>query len=623
MFGAEAALGEKAFERVAGAPGEANAEGRCGFGPDAAAREVFPRGRAVRALEIFAEMHGRDLVHFVENGAESGLIVGRERLLRKRNAVLFGQFAKALPKREAFDRHHEFDDVAFGVAAKAFIELVFFGNRKRRRFLAVKRAQAGIAAADAPQPHAVFGNDADDIDLRFEVLREFHPAGDTYYLVGTIPVGLEPDAILAIVKTEEAANPERIAVLGLGYVGCVTAACLAKLGHRVIGVDRDEFKVAQVLEGRAPFYEPGLEEIVQDAAGRGLLTATASLGKCIDESDIALICVGTPSESNGNIGLGQLRRACEELSTYLQGRTKPLIVVIRSTVFPGTCEEVVAPALGDRSKFVLVSNPEFLREGVAVKDFVEPALVVVGGDDPTAVKRVAALYAALDVEPCLVTLRTAEMIKYACNCFHALKIGFANEIGSLCTRLNIPANEVMSTLCRDDRLNISPAYLKPGFAFGGSCLPKDLRALTYRASRLDLDLPLLQHVMASNEAHLQRAIDQILALGPVKLGVFGLAFKENTDDLRESPVVTLIEHLIGKGRELRIFDPHIQLDQIYGSNRQFVLNAIPHVGRLMVGDVDSMLDWAEYVVLTQKPAAALRERLVQSGKQIVNVAEMK
>jgi GDP-mannose 6-dehydrogenase len=431
------------------------------------------------------------------------------------------------------------------------------------------------------------------------------------------------DAILAIVKTEEAANPERVAVLGLGYVGCVTAACLASLGHRVIGVDRDEFKVAQVMEGRAPFYEPGLGEMVQKAAQRGLLTATSRLDGCIEECDITLICVGTPSEPNGNIGLGQLRRACEEIAGHLHRRARPLIVVVRSTVFPGTCEEVVIPALGDRSKFVLVSNPEFLREGVAVKDFVEPALVVVGGEDESAVKRVAALYDTLDVEPCLVTLRTAEMIKYACNCFHALKIGFANEIGSLCGRLDIRANEVMTTLCRDDRLNISPAYLKPGFAFGGSCLPKDLRALTYRASRLDLDLPLLQHVMASNDAHLKRAIERVLSLEAMNIGVFGLAFKENTDDLRESPVVTLIEHLIGKGRELRIFDPHIQLDQIYGSNRQFVLNAIPHVGRLMVGELESMLDWAESVVITQKPSGAAREQIERSGKKIVNIAEMR
>lgn len=405
-------------------------------------------------------------------------------------------------------------------------------------------------------------------------------------------------------------------------MGCVTAACLAGLGHRVVGVDRDEYKVAEVTGGRAPFFESGLEDLVAEAAKRGLLTATTNLGACIDDCDIALICVGTPSEPNGNIGLGQLRRACEEIAAYLPRRRTPLIVVVRSTVFPGTCEEVVIPALGDPSKFTLVSNPEFLREGVAVKDFVEPALIVVGGHDAGAVKRVAALYDALEIEPCLVSLRTAEMIKYACNCFHALKIGFANEIGSLCARLGIPPNEVMTTLCTDRRLNISPAYLKPGFAFGGSCLPKDLRALTYRASRLDLDLPLLQHVMASNEAHLHRAIDRVLALGRVNIGVFGLAFKENTDDLRESPVVTLIEHLIGKGRELRIFDPHIQLDRIYGSNRQFVLNAIPHIGRLMVSDLGSMLGWADAVAIAQKPSAAVRDCIERSGKKILDIAEM-
>lgn len=418
-------------------------------------------------------------------------------------------------------------------------------------------------------------------------------------------------------------HPARVAVLGLGYVGCVTAACLARLGHKVTGVDRDEFKVRSVREGKPPFFEPGLDELVRETAANGTLTATTDLGACVGECDIALICVGTPSEANGNIGLGQLRRVCEEIAPHLAKRSTPLIVVVRSTVFPGSNEEVVIPALGDPAKFALVSNPEFLREGTAVKDFVEPALVVVGGTDPSSVQRVADLYDALDVEPCLVTLRTAEMIKYACNCFHALKIGFANEIGTLSEKLNIPASEVMTTLCRDYRLNISPVYLKPGFAFGGSCLPKDLRALTYRASRLDLDLPLLQNVMASNTAHLKRAADAVLSLGNINIGVFGLAFKENTDDLRESPVVTLIEQLIGKGRELRIFDPHIQIEQIYGANRQFVLNAIPHIGKLMVADVDEMLSWADHVVVTQRPSPALREKLAASGKPLLNVAEMK
>ena len=421
----------------------------------------------------------------------------------------------------------------------------------------------------------------------------------------------------------ETKKPARIAVLGLGYVGCVTAACLARLGHRVTGVDRDEFKVRSVLDGKPPFFEPGLDEIVRETAANGTLRATSDLGACIGECDIALICVGTPSETNGNIGLGQLKRVCEEIAAHLPGRKTPLIVVVRSTVFPGSNEEVAIPALGDPSKFTLVSNPEFLREGSAVKDFVEPALVVVGGTDPASVRRVADLYDALGVEPCIVTLRTAEMIKYACNCFHALKIGFANEIGTLSERLSIPASEVMATLCRDDHLNISTAYLKPGFAFGGSCLPKDLRALTYRASRLDLDLPLLQNVMASNTAHLKRALDSVLALGEKKIGVFGLAFKENTDDLRESPVVTLIEQLIGKGRELRIYDPHIQIDQIYGANRQFVLNAIPHIGKFMVASVDEMLGWADHVVITQKPAAGLRAKLEACGRPLLNVAEMK
>ena len=377
------------------------------------------------------------------------------------------------------------------------------------------------------------------------------------------------------------------------------------------------------MDGKPPFYEPGLDEVVKETAANGTLKATTDFGTCIEESDIALICVGTPSEANGNIGLGQLKRVCEEIALHLPKRKTPLIVVVRSTVFPGTNEEVVIPALGDRSKFELVSNPEFLREGSAVKDFVEPALIVVGGTDPASVQRVADLYDALDCEPCIVTLRTAEMIKYACNCFHAVKISFANEIGALSTRLDIPASEVMATLCRDHHLNISPAYLKPGFAFGGSCLPKDLRALTYRASRLDLDLPMLQNVMDSNAAHLKRAADAILSLGDKKIGVFGLAFKENTDDLRESPVVTLMEQLIGKGRDMRIFDPHIQIDQIYGTNRQFVLNAIPHIGRLMVASADEMLAWADHIVVTQKPSPEMRAKIEATGKPILNVAEMK
>jgi len=414
-------------------------------------------------------------------------------------------------------------------------------------------------------------------------------------------------------------TPARIAVAGLGYVGCVTAACLSSLGHKVVGVDRDANKVRSVNEGRAPFYEPGLETIVRDCAAKGLLSATTDITVALAESDIVLVCVGTPSEKNGNFGLEQLRRVCEEIALTLPTRAGSLIVAIRSTVYPGTCEEVVAPILGHAEKVSVVDNPEFLREGTAVKDFIEPSLLVIGGACGTAVQAVADLYSPIDIEPCLVSTKTAEMIKYACNGFHALKVAFANEMGALCDRMSIPAHEVMETFCRDTRLNISPAYLKPGFAFGGSCLPKDLRALTFRGNQLDLKLPLLESVLPSNGRQLERAIDRVMDLPAGKIGVYGLAFKENTDDLRESPVVSLLEYLIGKGRDVRVFDPHIQIEAIYGKNRNFVMQAIPHIGRLMCSPLEELLGWAEHVVVAQKPSPEMRERLLASGLPLVDL----
>jgi GDP-mannose 6-dehydrogenase len=399
----------------------------------------------------------------------------------------------------------------------------------------------------------------------------------------------------------------------------VSAACLAELGHRVVGVDRDEFKVNAIRAGRAPFYEPGLEALVAGNLAAGRLSATVSLAEAIKQVSIVLICVGTPSERNGNLGLEQLRRVCAEIGECLAGRKEPLIVAIRSTVFPGTCEEVVGPALGSSGKAAIVSNPEFLREGGAVQDFMEPSLIVVGGSDSDAVKCVAGLYAKLRVEPALVSLRTAEMIKYACNAFHALKITFANEIGALSRELGVNAGEVMSTLCRDVRLNVSPAYLKPGFAFGGSCLPKDLRALVYRTTRMDLDLPLMRSILPANEEHLGRAVRAVLDLPGRKIGVFGLAFKENTDDLRESPVVALLETLLGKGRSLRVFDPQVKLDHIYGSNQQFILNAIPHIGNLLDKSLEDTLEWAEHLVVAQKPSAAYAELIRRSGVQVLDL----
>ncbi len=412
-------------------------------------------------------------------------------------------------------------------------------------------------------------------------------------------------------------------MIGLGYVGCVSGACLAHEGHHVIGVDRDAYKVQSVNDGIAPFFEPGLEDLLAEGRKTGRLAATTSLSEALATSRIALLCVGTPSEKNGNLGLDQLRRVTAEITAHVPSRQgEPLIVAVRSTVFPGTCDEVLGTALAGLPGVSIVSNPEFLREGTAVKDFLEPSIVVVGGHDSAAVAEVASLYDGLPGEICQVSLRTAEMIKYACNAFHALKICFANEIGTLSAALNVSPKEVMDTVCRDTHLNVSATYLKPGFAFGGSCLPKDLRALTFRASRLDIALPVLEAVLPSNQTHLSRAVEAALALPASRLGIFGLAFKENTDDLRESPVVQLLEQLIGKGREMRIHDPHIQLDRIYGSNQQYLLNAIPHIGRLMEPSLDEFLAWADHIVIAQKPSVAARERMAASGLPILDLADL-
>ncbi|MEN6532064.1 MAG: nucleotide sugar dehydrogenase [Bryobacteraceae bacterium] len=412
----------------------------------------------------------------------------------------------------------------------------------------------------------------------------------------------------------------RVAVFGLGYVGCVSAACLARLGHFVIGVDRDEFKVRSVREGRAPFHEPGLEELVREGTATEHLTATTTAAEALAFADIALVCVGTPSERNGNLGTEQLERVAAEIAACLPGRNHALIVAIRSTVFPGTCEELVMPHFAEYPGVTVLSHPEFLREGSAVRDFMAPSLLVIGGSDQAAMERVARLYAVLKVDPCLVSLRTAEMIKYACNAFHALKISFANEIGTLSSQIGVSGDEVMDTLCRDAALNISRAYLKPGFAFGGSCLPKDLRALTYRAGRLDLDLPLLQSILPSNMRHLDRAIQSVLDLTHKRIGFFGLSFKENTDDLRESPVVALLEQMIGKGRDVRVFDPHIELDRIYGSNQRFILSAIPHIARLLDSSLEDTLGWADCLVLTQKPQLSYAGMIRKSGLPLIHLA---
>jgi GDP-mannose 6-dehydrogenase len=410
-----------------------------------------------------------------------------------------------------------------------------------------------------------------------------------------------------------------VAVFGLGYVGSVTAACLAHLGHEVFGIDKDDIKIDSIRAASAPFFEPGLEELIRESVAAGRLTATRDAQAALQKADIAMLCVGTPSAPNGNLGLDQLERVFEELRQHLATRTKPLIVAVRSTVFPGTVEELSAGLAQAWPQTSFVSNPEFLREGTAVRDFMEPSLVVVGGADRAAVEAVAALYAPLGVEVSCVSLRTAEMIKYCCNAFHALKIAFANEVGALAAKLLVSPEEVMQTLCRDDKLNVSAAYLKPGFAFGGSCLPKDLRALTYRALRMDLKLPLLEAVLPSNERHLERAVKEILEIPATRIGVYGLAFKENTDDLRESPIISAIEQLLGKGKDIRIFDPHIDLDSIYGSNRSYLVNSLPHIGRLMARDLTEVLNWSECVVIAQKPPAEAARAISASHRPLVDL----
>lgn len=414
------------------------------------------------------------------------------------------------------------------------------------------------------------------------------------------------------------AEKNTIAVFGLGYVGCVTAACFAELGFRVIGVDVDARKVDAILAGQSPFYEPGLEPLIAKHLRAGVLQATLSTEDALRDADFAFLCVGTPSAANGNLNLDYLRKVSSDIGLYLNGRSKPLTVIVRSTVFPGSCDEVVAPYIEPRA--AVVSNPEFLREGTAVKDFMEPSLVVVGSHDRAAAERVAALYQGLPVETSVVALRTAELIKYTCNTFHALKIAFANEIGTLSASLGLDGAEVMDTVCKDTKLNISKAYMKPGFAFGGSCLPKDLRGLTYRARQLDLELPLLNSVMPSNEAHIARAFKRIMETGSRKIGVFGLSFKPDTDDLRESPGVALIERLIGKGIDIKVFDPYIQLDAIYGSNLAFLLSSLPHIGRSMEKSLEAIMGWAELIVVTQQPNAASRRLLENSPVPVIDLA---
>jgi GDP-mannose 6-dehydrogenase len=398
----------------------------------------------------------------------------------------------------------------------------------------------------------------------------------------------------------------KISVFGTGYVGTVSAGCLAHEGHEVVGVDPVKTKVDLINAGQSPIVEEKIGDILAAAVGSSRLRATDNSEEAILETELSFVCVGTPSQVNGNLDLTYMRRVCEEIGRSLKNKKARHTVVIRSTILPGTMRNTVIPILEDFSgkkagvDFGICNNPEFLREGSAVKDFQSPPKTVIGQHDQASGEILAQLYAHLDAPLIRTDIESAEMVKYIDNCWHALKIGFANEMGTLCKSLSIDAYEVMRIFFQDKKLNISTAYLTPGFAFGGSCLPKDLRAVVYKAKTQDLALPILTSILPSNELQISRGIDLVVKRGNRRVGVLGFSFKAGTDDLRESPMIEVIERLIGKGYDLRIFDKNVNLAFLLGANRDFILNHIPHISKLMVSGVDAVLDHAQTVVIGHK-----------------------
>ena len=397
----------------------------------------------------------------------------------------------------------------------------------------------------------------------------------------------------------------RVSVFGLGYVGCVTGACLAHLGHKVVGVDVQPQKVDAIQHGRAPLIEPELDDLIATNVAADRLRATLDVADAVAGCDIALICVGTPSKTNGSVNLSFVERATREIGEASRAREKPPCVVIRSTCPPGTAENLLAPQLSRSAgrAIPLAVNPEFMREGSAVRDFFAPPFVLIGADDESAVQAVRALYAALDLPTKITGLRTAEAVKYASNAFHAVKVTFANEIGRWCASQAIDSGSVMDIFCSDRALNLSEKYLMPGFAFGGSCLPKDLRTLLYKARHADVDLPLLSAVLPSNQLQIQRAFDLIAATGETRIGILGLAFKSSTDDVRESPLVSLVEALLGKGYAVTIHDPQLSLAAVVGSNRAYLDEHIPHIASLLVDSAAQVVESSQVVVIGQGAAA--------------------
>ena len=414
-----------------------------------------------------------------------------------------------------------------------------------------------------------------------------------------------------------------VSVFGLGYVGCVSAACLARDGHQVIGVDVNADKVSIINSGRSPIIEPGLEPLIKRLVREGRLSATTSSADAVRDSDLALICVGTPDVGHGQPDLEALSRVASAIGHACAFRERPFTVVIRSTVLPGTNEQIqerllsAARDAGGAPVIRMTSNPEFMREGCSIRDFDHPPFVLIGSDDESAREDLRALYTSVNAQVVETSIRTAEMIKYVCNTYHALKVCFANEIADLCDALGSNAQDVMRVFRMDHKLNVSEAYLTPGFAFGGSCLPKDVRAMVCAGRVNALDLPLLASIMPSNDKQIRQAIDTILQLKKKRIGIVGLAFKPNTDDLRESPMVTLVESLIGKGCDVRILDPNVVMARLHGANRQYIETEIPHIASLLCDTAETLLEHADVLVISARSADAAQVLAAARPDQVI------
>jgi GDP-mannose 6-dehydrogenase len=421
----------------------------------------------------------------------------------------------------------------------------------------------------------------------------------------------------------------KISVFGLGYVGVVSAACFAQQGHQVVGVDVNQQKVDIINNGHSPVIEQEIDEIISSEVKSGNLRATPSATEGILNSEISLICVGTPSQDNGSLDLKFVERVCSDIGQALTKKKHFHTVVLRSTVLPGTTIKTVVPALENASglkagkDFGLCHNPEFLREGTSVKDFYDPPFTVIGKLDQQAAEIASSLYQELDAPTVIVSLETAEMVKYTSNAFHALKVVFANEIGNICKSQNVNSHQLMDIICMDNKLNLSSYYLKPGFAFGGSCLPKDLRALLYFSQKRDQRLPVLEAILPSNNLQVKRGIELIRKTGFKNIGVLGFSFKAGTDDLRESPMVELIETLLGKGYHFRIYDKNVSLARLHGANRAYIEREIPHIATLMCETLDEVLKTSEVIVVGNKsPEFGQRLQDLRSDQVIVDLVNI-